>query len=395
MKEWKYNCAVITCVLLALFGLVACGDDDNETNSPIKPNTDKEQEDSLFSFAGETIYEMINSQRELSNFAFILKKAGYDKLLSTYGTYTVFAPKNDGISAYIDELYNDEYAYVPHNGLSSNSLEGIPDSMCERIAKQHLITVSAISISQLENIFDHTVTYLNANNEQVLFSKTVDGKCLLNNRAIVTQADIKSTNGFLNVLDKTLYGVSTRPEATENYAELKERESRAINDFVQFHGITIISESQFKAQNYITNVSKNEFVLFDNIGVCMQIVRKGCGTPLQKGETRSAIVRFKEQNILDTTVIKTNMYDPYNVDKMTITYQGESYVATFTEGTMYSTYGTAVPPGWLTFLPYVNIGRPSSPEDEIAKVHLIVPHIQGHSYSQQNVLPYYYEITLQ
>ena len=57
-------------------------------------------------------------------------------------------------------------------------------------------------------------------------------------------------------------------------------------------------------------------------------------------------------------------------------------------------YGTtAVPNGWLVPLTYINIGRPSEPGDQIAKVNLIVPHTQGQYYASANVYPCLYNIT--
>ena len=63
---------------------------------------------------------------------------------------------------------------------------------------------------------------------------------------------------------------------------------------------------------------------------------------------------------------------------------------------MYSTYSTtSVPTGLISPLPYINVGRPRTATDHIAKVRLIVPHTQGHTVASSYVYPYYYEITLQ
>ena len=61
---------------------------------------------------------------------------------------------------------------------------------------------------------------------------------------------------------------------------------------------------------------------------------------------------------------------------------------------MYNTYSSAaVPSGWLVPMAYINLGRPASEDDEIAKVKLIVPHTQGQSNASQNVYPCMYELT--
>lgn len=185
----------------------------------------------------------------------------------------------------------------------------------------------------------------------------------------------------------------------ETYADKKEKERNAIKAFIAEDGINVISEEQFKAQNYITNAdeSKNEFVYLNNSGVYMQIVRKGCGKPLQDNERADLLVRFMELNIMEETFLYNDVL-PYgsNIDIMTITRAGSTYTASFTKGTMRSTYGESVPPGWLVPFNYINVGRDGrNPDDEISKVRLIVPHTQGHTVASSYVRPYYYEITFE
>ena len=184
----------------------------------------------------------------------------------------------------------------------------------------------------------------------------------------------------------------------ETYAEQTEKERNAIREFLNEKKINVISEATFKAQNYTTDVSKNEFVLFDNTGVYLQIVRKGCGSPIANGETTSVLCRFKEYNILTDSLILTNevMKLSYLVDKMNVTRTSDSFTASFVEGAMYTQYQSAsVPAGWLVPLLYINVGRLEKEEDEIAKVNIIVPHSQGHQSAVTGVYPCYYEITYQ
>lgn len=184
----------------------------------------------------------------------------------------------------------------------------------------------------------------------------------------------------------------------ETYAEQTEKERNAIREFLSEKKINVISEATFKAQNYTTDVNKNEFVLFDNTGVYLQIVRKGCGSPIANGETTSVLCRFKEYNILTDSLILTNevMKLSYLVDKMNVTRTSDSFTASFVEGVMFTQYQSAsVPAGWLVPLLYINVGRLEKEEDEIAKVNIIVPHSQGHQSAVTGVYPCYYEITYQ
>ena len=184
----------------------------------------------------------------------------------------------------------------------------------------------------------------------------------------------------------------------ETYADQKKKETAAIQKFIADSTIHVISEADFKASNYTTDVSKNQYVLFESTGVYMQIVRKGCGEAIKKGETATVLCRFKETNLLTDSLQLTNnvLYYASLVDKLTVTNTSGSFTASFVSGNsvMASAYGsTSVPAGWLVPLSYINVGRPSKAEDETAKVRLIVPHTQGQAYATQSVYPCFYEIT--
>ena len=180
----------------------------------------------------------------------------------------------------------------------------------------------------------------------------------------------------------------------ETYGELKEKERDNISQFISDSSYVIISEDQFHEQGDLT-VRNKQFVYLNKSGVYMQIVRQGCGEKIKDGETLDVICRFLEMSIQDTSKLFNNTY-AFDNDVMSVSRSGSTYNATFTSGVMLSCYGASVPEGWLVPLQYVNIGRLTKPEDELAKVRLIVPHSQGTtSNAKSNVIPYYYEITFQ
>ena len=181
----------------------------------------------------------------------------------------------------------------------------------------------------------------------------------------------------------------------ETYGDKKEKERKAIRQFIADSSFVVITEKQFHANGDVTDVNKREFVYMDNSGVYMQIVHKGCGTPLQDGENSDLLMRFLEICLLDSTAVY-NDSNPYDVDVMNVKRQGNTFTASFTSGAWVSTYSSeVVPQGLLVPLPYLNMGRPRSADDQIAKVRLIVPHTQGHTVASRYVYPYYYEISLQ
>lgn len=177
----------------------------------------------------------------------------------------------------------------------------------------------------------------------------------------------------------------------ETYAEMKEKERKAINEFIRENDIKEISLSQF-LKDTITNVDENEYVLFPDKGVYMQIVRRGTGSILKDEERADIIARYIEVNIKTGDTVTGNIFDASNPDIFTVTNKNGSYTGAFTSGYMYNSYGSSVPAGWLIPLPYIYIGRKQS---EIAKVRLIVPHSQGHSNASSYVYPFYYDITYQ
>lgn len=186
----------------------------------------------------------------------------------------------------------------------------------------------------------------------------------------------------------------------ETYGEKKDKEREAINQFIADSAITVINEAQFRSQGNVTDLSRNEFVYLDNSGVYMQIVRRGCGKPLADGESAVLLVRYFEQCLQDT-LVSYNDYSPLSPDYMTASRSGSTYSGTFTSGQWYNRYassynGTAtVPNGLLVPFPYINVGRPRTPDDEVAKVRLIVPHSQGHTLATSYVRAYYYEMTFE
>ena len=131
----------------------------------------------------------------------------------------------------------------------------------------------------------------------------------------------------------------------------------------------------------------------------MQIIRKGIGKKLNPDKDRATVLcRFNEYNLLesDSTMILTNIFQYiWMEDKMNVTSTSATYSASFVKGSslIYTTYGEAVPSGWLVPLPYINLGGLN--EEGVAKVKLIVPHTEGQKKASSNVYPCLYELEYQ
>ena len=122
----------------------------------------------------------------------------------------------------------------------------------------------------------------------------------------------------------------------ETYADQKKKERSAINQFLADSKISVISESTFKQNGCVTDVSKNEYVLFENTGVYMQIVRMGCGEKLKDGETANVLCRYNEYNLFTDSLQTTNNVLHYSSrpDKMSVTKTSGTFTASFSYGVM-------------------------------------------------------------
>lgn len=192
---------------------------------------------------------------------------------------------------------------------------------------------------------------------------------------------------------------------TETYAEMKDKEKKYIKAFLDdnvFGGkIEVITEKQFYAQDSITDTARNQYVLFEDDGIYMQIIKKGEGKTMvemaleTEDSTISKVIlnRFLEYDIENADTTNLNYYTPY-VDKMLCKYshKSKSYSASFTEGLMLVNQVTAVPKGWLKPLNFIRLSKDPG---KIAKVRVIVPHSSGTLNASGYVLPYFYEISFQ
>ena len=167
--------------------------------------TKEPDESNLYTFTGQTIMDYLEANDSIyHNFNVILTRSGYNRMLDTYGQYTCYAPTDEGVMRYIDSLYNDESAILPHNGLTSNSLEGLTDSMCVSISKFH---ISGIKYTYLEDFSKASSTPITTIlNTTFLATADRDGKVRLNNVAVIDnyKHDLEMTNGYVQSIDNVI-----------------------------------------------------------------------------------------------------------------------------------------------------------------------------------------------
>ena len=182
---------------------------------------------------------------------------------------------------------------------------------------------------------------------------------------------------------------------TVTYSEMKEKERKAVNDYIEEQNIKIISFDEFVTNDSTTDVSKNEYVEIDD--VYMQIVnnpvkKDPTSYSINDGDNVDLLIRFYEYNIQEGDTITSNLYAA-DADEMRVTNTSGSYKATFTSGVMMSVYqSSSVPTGWLVPLRFLTFTRKQS---NLAKVNIIVPHTKGTSNAATYVYPCLYQISFQ
>ncbi|MBQ4519991.1 MAG: hypothetical protein II999_05200 [Bacteroidaceae bacterium] len=164
---------------------------------------DKEPDESdLYTFTGQTIQDFLEENDSVfSLFNVIMSRSGYDRMMDAYGTYTCYAPVNEGVRKYVDSLYNDPKAKVEHNGMTENSVAGLTDEQCKEIAMFHLSNIENTYIEVLSNTGGAEImTMLNTP-----FTSTLgeDGIVRLGEVAAdiqVTSYDHEMENGYVHVI---------------------------------------------------------------------------------------------------------------------------------------------------------------------------------------------------
>ena len=165
-----------------------------------------------FTFKGELISTYLeNNPERFSSFTTILSKARIGKkasgnllkTLSTYGSYTCFAPTNEAIDAYLQDQY-EKYLAGERTGIHSPYLEDLTDSMATEIAKNHIIEMGYMTTDINEGAFP--MNTMNRRFTTVEWVTDEEGRVfpLLNNTSRIIEQDLEKENGYVQVVDGVL-----------------------------------------------------------------------------------------------------------------------------------------------------------------------------------------------
>ena len=174
-------------------------------------------EENRFTFKGELISHHLDNNERYSNFCKILKQARIGKkagsmftTLSTYGSYTCFAPTNEAIDQYLLEKYNeymesveanklDPTVKIKNTGITSPRLEDLSDSMATVIAKNHILEQGLTTIEVGNGAFPKKTM----NRRSVMLGWTTDalGYSVATVDGIeIVEQNIETENGYVHCI---------------------------------------------------------------------------------------------------------------------------------------------------------------------------------------------------
>ena len=154
----------ILCFMYIFAVLQACSDNLDEHVNVTDPNLQ------------ETLAQRISEDPQLSAFSDLLERSGYDEVLNSSKTYTVWAPTNDALTEVPDDMLND-------------------DAKLEQFMQNH-IALSSFTTGMNQD----TVSV------EMLTKKYVDfmpGSLKVSD-ATISQADQYASNGIYHVIDRAL-----------------------------------------------------------------------------------------------------------------------------------------------------------------------------------------------
>ena len=181
-----------------------------------------------------------NNPARFSEFTRILQRSKFLSTLATYGEYTLYAPTNDAVDA-----------YMRSNGYPD--VEAIPDDVCDTLARTHIVKGGAYFTA---DVSDGTLPVLNMDDRNITISCDSD---VNNNNAIVyyvnksarmIERDDSVTNGVVHTIDHMLVSTSML------LPDLIKQDTTA-TIFAQALALTKIEQKMRKVEDYSYTIGRD------------------------------------------------------------------------------------------------------------------------------------------
>jgi uncharacterized surface protein with fasciclin (FAS1) repeats len=196
------------------------------------------------------IYDyLVKNGDKYSDFAKMVEKAGYADFLNAYGSYTVFAPTNDGVKAFLQET-----------GKASIDVFTVPE--LQNIVKLHLIQ-DTINTSQFT---DGKLPLVTMFGQYLITGVTnVNGTSsyLVNRQALLTQPNIRLSNGIVHSIDHVLKAatktVAQTIEANPDYSIF----TQALKETGYYDSLNIVNNPD-TTRRFLTVIAETNKALADS-----------------------------------------------------------------------------------------------------------------------------------
>ncbi len=167
----KYSVVKLIIALFAVVLYTSCVDGDDSG--------------SYYTFTDKMVGEYIAEDPDYSRFSYLIKKAGMETLLNTYGNYTCFLPDNDAMDKYIA-------------GLGISSLDELPEEDIKYLAYSHLLASRYLYAD-----LNHGSAILNMNRRYLTVS--IEGSAIyINTSSKAVVMNIELHNGIVHKVDEVI-----------------------------------------------------------------------------------------------------------------------------------------------------------------------------------------------
>jgi uncharacterized surface protein with fasciclin (FAS1) repeats len=123
---------------------------------------------------------------QFSEYIKILDRTNISPFLNAYGTYTVFAPTNDAIKLYLQEV-------------GKGSSDEIDTADLKNLARLHIINDTLATQTFTDGKISTPTMY-----GQYLTTTVENGVTIVNRQARITQSNVRTGNGLIHVIDRVL-----------------------------------------------------------------------------------------------------------------------------------------------------------------------------------------------
>jgi uncharacterized surface protein with fasciclin (FAS1) repeats len=151
---------------------------------------EKAMEGEIYQVYDEKMIDEIMEENQLSEFLSIVEKGELRGTIHAYGTYTLFAPTNEAVIAYLQKI-------------GKSNVSALSKEEAEAIVKYHLVRDTLLTADFVDGRLKSSNfqrKYLTTQTE----SEGTDVFIRVNRQAKIIEKDLRGSNGYLQIIDEVL-----------------------------------------------------------------------------------------------------------------------------------------------------------------------------------------------